>query len=164
MNNLGAVSQAEMLIVRKCVADFLYRPHGNVLNGKQYRIHMFSGSYMTSLEMNGISVSCMLLSSEKYQMEDLLLASTACTAWIPSFPLCEPAKRPTSTEYAPEQEKTFSGVEQDPTGLGSSGSGLCDQTEKNIITITEALLGYSNRLGELDRRTGDGDLGDTGTL
>lgn len=93
VNNLGAVSQAEMLIVNKCVADFIYGANASVFNGTR-SVHMFTGSFMTSLQMTGISVTCFLIPSDDGHMAHLLHAPTAVTAWNSGFRLLPPAERP----------------------------------------------------------------------
>lgn len=93
VNNLGAVSHAEMLIVAKAVTDFIYQKDAGVLNGNKRQIHLFVGTFMTSLQMNGISVSCLMLPMNGGIMEQLLHASTVCTAWSPGFELLSPSRR-----------------------------------------------------------------------
>lgn len=186
VNNLGAVPQAEMLIVRKVVADFLYSKDAPIFNGNRHRVHMFEGSFMTSLQMMGISISCFMLPSDNGHMEQLLHETTPVRAWNPGFPLLPPSER--HVIIAPGAERR-SNIGTDPNrspgirlttpqadGYGARGSpysyngsggsagrsGLDPRTEKYINAITSALIGAANELRSLDSKTGDGDMGDTG--
>lgn len=188
VNNLGAVPRAEMLIVRKAVADFLFAKDAPIFNGNRHRVHMFEGPFMTSLQMMGVSISCFMLPSDNGHMEQLLHELTAVRAWDPGFPLLPPNER--RVVLAPGLDARRSNIGVDPNrspGIrlatpqtqvygargspysydqpgGSAGlSGLSASTEKYIIAITNALIAAGNELGSLDRKTGDGDMGDTGT-
>lgn len=92
VNNLGAVSQTEMLIVNKCVADFIYGANARVFKGAK-SVHMFTGSFITSLQMTGVSVTCFLIPNDGGHMAQLLHAHTTVTAWNPGFRLLPPAER-----------------------------------------------------------------------
>lgn len=102
VNNLGAVSQAEMLIVSKAVADFIYMSNGVVLNGRR-RVLLFCGTFMTSLQMNGISVSVLMLPNDRGVMEGLMIYPTAAPGWRHGFFLRPPEERfRISADGAPE--------------------------------------------------------------
>lgn len=105
VNNLGAVSQSEMLIVVKAVADFLYRGDAGVFNGHRFRVHVFSGAFMTSLQMTGVSVSCFMLPTDNGIMEQFLHAPTECIAWNAGFELFPPNRRSVVPRINP-QDKT----------------------------------------------------------
>lgn len=192
VNNLGAVSQAELLIVCKVVADFLFGANAPIFNGTRHRVHMFQGSFMTSLQMAGISISCFMLPSDNGHMEQLLHEITPVTAWNPGFQLLPPSERrviiapgasarrtigtdpnrnsgvylttPQTQEYGARVSPYSSPRNEGAGSMASSHSGLNPRTEKYIIAITTALIQHANELGSLDRKTGDGDMGDTGSF
>lgn len=228
VNNLGAVSQSEMLIVSQAVSNFLYNEKAGIFNGNVHRVHLFVGSFMTSLQMTGVSVSCFMLPSDNGIMEQLLHARTECTAWSKGFKLLPPSQRsvvprvvdttrstytrnalaanvysdggqtqvsepmgggahmgatlskPTPvTQPRPVQQRgratqstpahqlgdgtmgVYTGAKP-RSGAAGTVTGLSPQTEMNILKITSALQSHSDELTVLDRKTGDGDLGDTG--
>lgn len=221
VNNLGAVPQAEMLIVMKTVADFLYDGNANVLNGNLHRVHLFVGSFMTSLQMNGVSVSCFMLSKDINDMETFLHARTECTAWNAGFELFPPSQRaiisldnehekssrkhvdttanirhsrelvtgqsskhqdsstPISSKTSSQPKsalghqysrqnipqkgarKVYAGANAF-SGAANTVTGLSRNIETCILAVTSALQSHCDDLAELDCKTGDGDLGDTG--
>lgn len=171
VNNLGSVPQSEMLIVCHAVSEFLYHGNGRVMNGNLHHVRFFSGSFLTSLQMNGVSITCLALPMDNGYMERLLLAETECEAWSKGFALQPPSRRRTIPRFLSSKQadtKKSYGGEQDGTGEASSDSnskyGLNSRTEKYITVITESLLAKCDYLGSLDRLTGDGDIGDTGKL
>lgn len=93
VNNLGAVAQSEMLIVANAVAHYLYNANATVLNGSRHHVRLFVGSFMTSLQMTGVSISCFMLPSDYGIMEQLLISPTASPAWSSGFILTPPAER-----------------------------------------------------------------------
>lgn len=193
VNNLGAVSQAELLVVCKAVSDFLFGANAPIFNGTRHRVHMFQGSFMTSLQMTGVSISCFMLPSDNGHMEQLLHEITPVTAWNPGFHLLPPSERRViiapganarrtnigtdpnrspgvylttpQTQHYGERGSPYSSPHNGAAGsMASSHSGLNPRTEKYIIAITTALIQHANELGNLDRKTGDGDMGDTGAF
>lgn len=188
VNNLGAVSQAELLIVCKGVSDFLYGAEASVMNGNIHPVHMFCGSFMTSLQMTGASISCFMIPSDNGHMDHLLHEPTSVIAWNPGFQLRSASERtvllapiprgrsapashvgvPNAAVYhaSPQGANTYSphGAVANGIRAGTGPSGLSLLTENYIIAITSALISHANELAALDRRTGDGDLGDTGTF
>lgn len=209
VNNLGSVSQAEMLTICNAVSNFLYGGNGKVFNGYLHSIYMLTGTYMTSLQMKGVSVSVFMLPDDHGLMSQFLYAPTACTAWVPGFLLQPPEKRKivsritqpsarASNMYVPHgpvggpsspftpphprsapaptvsnsnsQAPQRLGKQGKPPGVYAgaksavphSGTGLSKRTEMNILAITSTLQSHSDELSSLDRKTGDGDLGDTG--
>lgn len=158
INNLGAVSQAEMLIVSNAVASFLYSRRGTILNGYNRPVQLFVGHYITSLQMYGISVSIFLLPNNNGDLFNRLLqAPTTCTSWTPGFTLQPPEKR----TVIPIAGFQFEGG---PSSRHIDGSGLSQATEKNILAVTDALLSRCSEFAAIDQKTGDGDFGDTGKL
>ena len=80
VNNLGATPNLEMLIVARRV----------LLNLKGRGVSVrraYVGSFMTALEMAGVSISIMKIGSQ--EMLELLDAATEAPAWVPSPPLSD---------------------------------------------------------------------------
>lgn len=187
VNNLGAVSQAEMLILNKSVADFIYSGKGKVLRGTK-PVHMFSGLFMTSLQMNGVSITAFLIANDDGDMEHLLHTTTNVLSWNTGFRLTPPANRvvvvPPGIDIRTVPQGIAPTVQEDqvlastyiPAGMRSTatetvlenvtrdGSGLSERTERYIMMIIAAVTRNAEELNRMDRRTGDGDMGDTGTL
>lgn len=89
VNNLGGVSQLGLSVLQECVADFVFGTEGRSFSSyssenllrcvdEDTRVYLCSGTLVSSLDMNGFSVSAMPLSST---MEALLLAETTAPAW-----------------------------------------------------------------------------------
>ncbi|KAI0558408.1 dihydroxyacetone kinase [Gracilaria domingensis] len=161
VNNLGAVPKSEMLIVTEGIADYLFSGNGQVINGNLHPVHMFSGSFMTSLQMNGVSITCLVLSEKDAIVEELLHAPTVCESWSKGFQIGPPSERPvffgaSCASSAKEVIELSAG-----SSAGDSGRDLSLQTENYIVAIADSLLEKCDELGALDRLTGDGDLGDT---
>lgn len=83
VNNLGGVARTEMKIIEKAVSDYLSRRSGSVMNDK-LPIYMYSASYVTSLAMNGISITCLLLTRGS-SIEKFLNTATPLPSWTPCF-------------------------------------------------------------------------------
>eukprot|EP00178_Gracilaria_changii_P016893 TRINITY_DN483_c0_g1_i4.p1 TRINITY_DN483_c0_g1~~TRINITY_DN483_c0_g1_i4.p1 ORF type:complete len:234 (+),score=30.61 TRINITY_DN483_c0_g1_i4:1181-1882(+) len=163
VNNLGAVPQSEMLIIAQEVSDYLNNGNGQVINGNIYPVHLFIGSFMTSLQMNGVSITCLVLSEKNEILEQLLHIPTACESWSRGFKLRPPSEMSSLFKLSsPSKVEQENGQSSGPA-TDDSKSGLSLQTEKYIEAITHSLLAKCGELGTLDRLTGDGDLGDTGT-
>lgn len=156
VNNLGAVPQSEMLIAAQAVSDFLFQGTGDVMDGNKHDVYMFIGSYMTSLQMNGLSISCLVIpnTANSSHMRDMLLAPTTCWSWNAGFKLPPPSQRIFLSEGTKELTSSF---QMAPDSDGN-------RTEICISAITSALLERCEEFGQLDQRTGDGDFGITGML
>lgn len=162
VNNLGAVSQAEMLIICKAVSDYIFGAQASVLNGNRFPVRMYSGSFMTSLQMTGVSVSCFMIPSDNGHMDQLLREQTCLTAWNPGFDLSPPSERNVLLAPTTRPRSVYRPSPVIGTVDGMSRGGLNSRTENYIIAVTTALLGHVNEFSAIDRKTGDGDFGDTG--
>lgn len=140
INNLGSTTVMELAIVARH-AIF-------TLTARGFKVErVYAGTFMSSLEMAGVSLSILRLDDERLR---LLGASTLAPAWpvesaqprtpvserivaIPNPPVPPPARHP-------------------ETGFGEA-------TEHAIESACSALILAEERLTELDRIVGDGDLG-----
>lgn len=188
VNNLGAVARCETNIVAKAIGDYLFDGNGSVMN-RNLPVYMFNGSYITSLQMVGISITCLLL-PKKEPMEEYLNKPTLLSSWTSGFKVTPPSQLQILVQSQsheaetsivqttkPDGFKTILASTQRESGKRAWGidsitddhndndeieSGLSKSTENIIMVITNALLERSDELGILDGKTGDGDFGLTG--
>jgi triose/dihydroxyacetone kinase / FAD-AMP lyase (cyclizing) len=139
VNNLGATTEMELAIVARHTASFLA--------GKGITVErIYAGTFLSSLDMAGMSISILEVNEDRLRWLD---ASTTAPAWPNA------AKR---RPGAPDAQ-----IPAEVRTTVSSGSGA--QTEAGrkakqaIEAACKALLASENALTEMDRVTGDGDLG-----
>jgi len=137
LNNLGSVPPMEMSILADCIRKSSIGSYVKVLMGP--------GSLMTSLQMNGFSISCLVLDDAGIWAR-CLLQPVAVRAWI--FPV----ENPNPPEVIP-----LPSLELHAKFLSSKN----DMVEGALRAITEGLIEEEHSLNELDRRVGDGDCGST---
>ncbi len=139
VNNLGATTEMELAIVARHAASFLA---GRGLTVER----IYAGTFLSSLDMAGISISILGLNEDRLRWLD---APTAAPAW------------PNAARQRPGNPALQVAV-QVSTGM-SSGSGAQTEagrkTKQAIEAACKALLAAENELTEMDRVTGDGDLG-----
>ncbi|KPP60883.1 bifunctional ATP-dependent dihydroxyacetone kinase/FAD-AMP lyase (cyclizing)-like [Scleropages formosus] len=145
VNNLGALSCLEMAVVTR--AAF------NCLEGRGLKIaRVMSGSFMTSLEMTGMSLTVMRVDQEILRLLD---AKTTAPGWpnLSSVDLSgrncimEPAKRASDAEVPTAKEGSLSAV-----------------IRRALEKVCVSLLSAQEELNALDRASGDGDCGSTHAL
>jgi triose/dihydroxyacetone kinase / FAD-AMP lyase (cyclizing) len=136
INNLGATTAMELAIVARHAVSFLASRGITVKR-------IYSGTFLSSLDMAGISISVLGLNEDRLRWLD---AATTAPAWpnlfkhppgVPSFEI------PTSATVA-------GGIAQIEPGT---------KAERAIEAACQALILAEPELTELDRMTGDGDLG-----
>ncbi|KAF1752496.1 hypothetical protein GCK72_019051 [Caenorhabditis remanei] len=141
VNNLGSVSQLEMGIV-----------NGEVLrwfaDQKIEITRFYSGTYMTSLDGHGISVTVM-------RVDDLMIryldAPATAPGWIPSFSVGE--VREVTRE--PSEARHI-------TEISSSGISLNAELVRGCLDgVVKSMLDSEDELNKLDAEAGDGDCGST---
>ncbi|MDP9291579.1 MAG: dihydroxyacetone kinase subunit DhaK [Verrucomicrobiota bacterium] len=134
LNNLGAVPAIEMSLLA-----------GEIMHSslaRQIDLIVGPGSFMTSLDMNGFSIS--LLELDEVSVAGLL-APVGPSAWTPTRPVT-----PLGTSPLP------SGLKQREFVASK------DETmRRRVVTAAECLVGLEDRLNKLDARVGDGDTGST---
>jgi len=140
VNNLGATTIMELAIfARRAVMELESR---GLISER-----IFAGTFVSSLDMAGVSLSILKLDDERLGYLD---APTSAPAW-PRVPAMRPglfANRVIpSTKFSPALTK------QAPKApLGTT-------VELAIRAVCEALLNAESKLTELDQAVGDGDLG-----
>jgi dihydroxyacetone kinase len=141
INNLGATTEMELAIVARHATLFLDRSGFTVER-------LYAGTFLSSLDMAGISISVLGLNDEWLRWLD---APTAAPAW-PNAAKQRP--RPVNLRLAPP-----AGPNMAFTASENPESDLAKNVERAIKAACEALFQAEPQLTELDRITGDGDMG-----
>jgi dihydroxyacetone kinase len=141
VNNLGAVTEMELAIVARHA--MLY------LEGKRVTVErIYAGTFLSSLDMVGISISVLGVNDEWLRWLD---APTTAPAWPNVL-----KQRPGKAEVRIAADINTQVVS--PTGSGAQ-SEIGRTTKRTIVAACNALIDAERELTELDRITGDGDLG-----
>uniref|UniRef100_A0A8C3K191 Triokinase/FMN cyclase n=1 Tax=Calidris pygmaea TaxID=425635 RepID=A0A8C3K191_9CHAR len=142
VNNLGGLSCLELGIVAGAAV--------RRLESRGVRIaRALVGSFMTALEMAGVSLTLLLVDEE---LVGLIDADTTAMAW----PNLAPAPATSQREEVPAP-KEGQGTTQHET---STGPGTA-RAQKVLEGVCSTLLAMEDQLNELDRAAGDGDCGHT---
>ncbi|NXB59455.1 TKFC cyclase, partial [Struthidea cinerea] len=142
VNNLGGLSCLELGIVAGAAVRCL-ESRGICI------ARALVGSFMTALEMAGVSLTLMLVDEE---LVGLIDAKTTAMAWpnVPAGPATtrrEEVPAPTEGPRKPQDEPG--------TGPGTV------RVERVLERVCSTLLDIQDKLNELDRGAGDGDCGHT---
>lgn len=142
VNNLGGLSCLEMAVVAGSAVRSLESRGVNVARG-------ISGSFMTSLEMAGVSLTLMVVDEELLRLFD---AETAAPAW----PI-------TGRVPLTGRSRTIQLVQEERAGAeraDTEGPGAV-LSRRVLQQVCSSLLALQEELDELDRAAGDGDCGGT---
>ncbi|KAM9827397.1 triokinase/FMN cyclase [Neosynchiropus ocellatus] len=142
VNNLGALSCLEMAVVTRAALIYL-----ESLGMKIARV--MSGSFMTSLEMAGVSLTLMRSSQEILRLFDM---KTSAPAW-PHVSNVHVSER--NYETSSETSKAGSLDTVHPEGP------LSAVMRSALAKVCAILLEKQDELNSLDRACGDGDCGNT---
>ncbi|XP_060119264.1 triokinase/FMN cyclase [Heteronotia binoei] len=142
VNNLGGLSYLELAIVAGSAVQCLE-------NRGIHIARAFVGSFMTALEMAGVSLTLLLVDDELLNLID---SETSAVAWPQHARVSVSHKRRDriAPEGYPEEEKFV------PAGVPAS-----PQMRLVLETVCNTLLNLQDKLNELDRAAGDGDCGST---
>jgi dihydroxyacetone kinase len=138
VNNLGATTEMELAIVARDALSLLEREGIGVER-------LYAGTFLSSLDMAGVSLSVLGVNDERLRWLD---ANTTAPAW-PNLPKQRPGASVAATVSAPTSS---------PAGR-SAPSETGRKTQRAIEAACQALIAAERELTELDRLTGDGDLG-----
>ena len=141
LNNLGSLPVLELQIVSGCVLALL-RQRGLV------PARVYSGPYMTSLEMCGLSVSLFVVSDDTLSLLD---APTAAPAWVPSSPLDAIIDADSRTIRC-----AVSAAEISSVACGLTGPSAVLEVTRAVCKV---IIGLEPVLTEYDAICGDGDCG-----
>ncbi|ELR12395.1 glycerone kinase [Acanthamoeba castellanii str. Neff] len=142
VNNLGATTSMELYIVARRVLRFL-EEKGFVVE------RLLVGTYMTALEMAGLSVSLLPIDDEALSLLDAPAAHDA--AWH-GFSRAAPSRKHAYTAAPPATSAASAAPSPSP-----DAAHLVDVVEQVIA----AVLQHEELLTQLDQQTGDGDFGVT---
>jgi dihydroxyacetone kinase len=141
INNLGATTEMELAIVSRHVMAVLER--------KSYTVErIYAGTLLSSLDMAGISISVLGVNGASLRWLD---APTSAPAW-PNVLKQRPRKMEAQT--APPV-----GVNRDSTPIEKVQTETGRRIKRAIEAACKALIEAEDELTEMDRITGDGDLG-----
>jgi dihydroxyacetone kinase len=143
LNNLGATTAMELAIVARHAVPYL--------EAKGFSVErIYAASFLTSLDMAGLSISLLGVDDQRLRWLD---APTAAPAW-PNLPRQKPRR---SQVHLNEDAQAATGAEV------SSGNGakseLRIKVSRAIESACQAWIDAADELTEMDRITGDGDLG-----
>lgn len=139
INNLGATTAMELAIVARHAVKFLHLREILVQR-------IYAGTFLSSLDMAGISISVLGLNEDRLRWLD---APTTAPAW--PNPTRQPPGKPLSVT---ETEKVTQ-----PLPDAVKPTEAANRLNRAIEAACQALILAENELTELDRVTGDGDLG-----
>jgi triose/dihydroxyacetone kinase / FAD-AMP lyase (cyclizing) len=142
VNNMGATTEMELAIVARHAIVFLERERFTVER-------IYAGTFLSSLDMAGISISVLGVNDDRLRWLD---AATTAPAWPNVL-----KQRPGRPEVRIAAEA--SGKVSSPTGERHSQSETGRKTREAIEAACTALIQIESELTEMDRVTGDGDLG-----
>jgi dihydroxyacetone kinase len=147
INNLGSCSNLEMSII---VSEFLKQSSLEIT-------HFMCGSFMTSLNMHGFSVSVIRLNNSTTEAA-LLAPVGAHTAWTGMIKVSKQWKTENIRVVNKDEEEKRK--EQQKAEL--EGKPEISRTECEILKrCCEAIIAQSDHLTALDAKVGDGDMGTT---
>jgi dihydroxyacetone kinase len=141
VNNLGAATEMELAIVARHATPFL--------ESKGFTVErIYAGTFLSSLDMAGISISVLGVNDERLRWLD---AATTAPAW------------PNTLKQRPGKPGVQISVEVSADVGATIGKGVQSEagikTKQAIEAACEALIDAEGELTEMDRVTGDGDLG-----
>ncbi len=142
INNLGATTPMELAIIARHAVPFL-RMNGLAVG------RIYAGSFLTSLDMAGLSISLLGVDDERLRWLD---APTTAAAW-PNLP----RQRPSSSEAVNFDAHTESSADATPSPIVISPAGAA--LRQAIEAACNSLIAGAEELTEMDRIAGDGDLG-----
>ena len=158
VNNLGGTSNFEMSILTKSCIELLEGPDYNV---KARRILV--GSYMTSFDMHGVSLTILNLSGHENLIE-LLDAPTNAPAWRSCDVWCtDDCSRPSSTniDEIPVTEMSPANYDLSTLPTLTIENNFAELSKRAIVQAVTRLAEAEPILTKYDTIVGDGDCGIT---
>jgi dihydroxyacetone kinase len=141
INNLGATTAMELAIVSRHAVSFL-ESEGFLVE------RIYAGTFLSSLDMAGISISLLGLNDDRLRWID---AATTAPAW------------PNVLKQPPGKPVVQIAREISASAISTAGSGaqteMGRKTKQAIEAACRGLMTAEGELTEMDRVTGDGDLG-----
>jgi triose/dihydroxyacetone kinase / FAD-AMP lyase (cyclizing) len=158
INNLGALSMIELLVITGTIIRSIEK------YTKLYPIRAFVGTFMTSLEMAGLSLSILPLNNTNNIDLDLcarLDANTSAIAWQNVSPLLVKDGKIITSSVAYTPPSTDKDKDEDITTTGDINSNIncSEKLSKVVETICNRLIDIEKDLTKCDSICGDGDCG-----
>lgn len=140
INNLGATTEMELAVLARHVVPFL--------ESKGFTVErVYAGTFLSSLDMAGISISLLGLNDSRLRWLD---APTTAPAWPNVLP-----QRP----HTEDADITNSAVPAVKSSAGPPQTTAGRTMKRAVRAACQALIEAESELTEMDRVTGDGDLG-----
>jgi triose/dihydroxyacetone kinase / FAD-AMP lyase (cyclizing) len=141
INNLGATTEMELAIVARHAVPFL--------EGKGFKVErIYAGAFLSSLDMAGISISVLGVNDAWLRWLD---SPTTAPSW--------PNRLKPQTREAHAELKSKPGPQTTPVAIQRVQTETGRRTKRAIEAACQALIEAEGQLTEMDRITGDGDLG-----
>ncbi len=144
INNLGATPAMELAIVARRAIESLESRGVSVERA-------YMGTFLSALEMAGVSLSLLRVNDVRLSRLD---AATDAPAWPNPAAVSRP--RTSSPDVVNPEDSTPTA---EYTAIGPPRTPLGQALQSAILAATLALTEAANRLTEMDRAVGDGDLG-----
>ncbi|KDO52823.1 hypothetical protein CISIN_1g010094mg [Citrus sinensis] len=147
INGLGATPVMELMIAAGKAVPNLQLEHGLAVE------RVYTGSFMTSLDMAGFSISIM-------KADEVILKHLDATTKAPHWPVGVDGNRPPAKIPVPMPPSHSMKSDESlgrPLQLSQQGHVL----EVTIEAAAEAVVNLRDRLNEWDSKVGDGDCGST---
>jgi dihydroxyacetone kinase len=153
VNNLGGTSVFEMCIV---VNDVLkcFKEKGIKV------IRIYSGSYMTSFDMKGVSVTALVLNGDRERIMGWLDEETECEEWRKGTDLVDGGVVRVGKRAAEEEKEETKG-EDGKVEANKWGDACQEMLEIIVSKVAEKVREMESTLTSYDKITGDGDCGIT---
>ncbi len=140
INNLGATTAMELAIVARRTLSKI-RSSGVIVE------RLYAGTFMSSLDMEGISISVLRVDDERLRRLD---APVSAPGWANHVTAPPPLL----------EERTLELEENPPTNKGRTALSAAGQLRRKAVEAgCTALIEAELRLTEIDQAVGDGDLG-----
>ncbi|XP_078673643.1 triokinase/FMN cyclase-like [Branchiostoma floridae x Branchiostoma belcheri] len=146
VNNLGGTSCLELGIVGRAAIQYL-ESRGVAVQ------RVYTGSFMTSLEMAGVSLTVL-------HLDDTITACLDADTSAPAWPSRLSGVDRTSDVYIPAPQHIQ--AEEGGTSLGQTvPTDQAQVLEKVVQRVCDRMIDCEEQLNSLDRASGDGDCGTT---
>lgn len=151
VNNLGTLTQLEMGIVLGEIHEYFKRKNMSIAR-------IYSGHFMTSLDMKGFQVCVLRLDSPAWVT--WLDADTTAPAW-PRVSNPRPAQPQTLLIGKPRSFEEIYEEQKDKWNAVQLGEKEIKIVQKCLDCIRSTICSAQRELNNLDKTCGDGDCGDT---
>lgn len=141
VNNLGGTSNLELTLFAREAVNYLN-------NNKMFVSRCYVGTYVTSMEMAGVSLTIMILNDERRKYLD---AECDAPAWRNGGLLNQDDDLTIPCTKKNKKEETYD--------VKAEGNGAI--IYRCLKKACESIIGNKEKLNDLDRNSGDGDTGTT---